>query len=185
MRKLIVTVAALMATPAFAAKGPFLSLGNTDFVVLLAFIGFVAILLYAKVPRMLTDMLDKRAADISAELKEARALREDAQSILAEFERKQAEVKEKAEAIVTQAREEAELMAVQAKADLEKSIARRVAAAEDQIASAEQGAVREVRNTAITVSVAAARDILAKGMDAGRADALIDAAIADVGNRLH
>ena len=76
-------------------------------------------------------------------------------------------------------------MAEQAQADLEKSIARRLAAAEDQIASAEQGAVREVRDTAIAVSVAAARTVLAKGMNADKANGLIDDAIADVDARLH
>lgn len=188
MRKLTLTAAgaaALAATPALAAKGPFFSLGNTDFVVLIAFLIFIGVLVYFKVPGMIAGMLDARAETIRKELDEARTLREEAQAVLAEFERKQAEVKDQAERIVTQAREEAELMARQARADLEKSIARRLAAAQDQIASAEKSAVREVRDTAIAVSVAAARDVLAKGMDDSRADSLIDAAIADVDARLH
>ncbi|MCB1339356.1 MAG: ATP F0F1 synthase subunit B, partial [Maritimibacter sp.] len=77
------------ATPAFAASGPFFSLHNTNFIVLLAFIVFLAVLVYFKVPAMVAGMLDKRAAGISAELAEARALREEAQTILASYERKQ------------------------------------------------------------------------------------------------
>ena len=45
--------------------------------------------------------------------------------------------------------------------------------------------MREVRDTAIAVSVAAARTVLAKGMNADKANGLIDDAIADVDARLH
>ena len=54
----------------------------------------------------------------------------------------------------------------QAKADLETSIARRLAAAEDQIASAEASAVKEVRDQAISIAVAAADQVIAKQMTA-------------------
>lgn len=48
---LILTLGA--ASPALAASGPFFSLGNTDFVVLLGFIVFIAVLFYFKVPGMI------------------------------------------------------------------------------------------------------------------------------------
>ena len=93
MRKLILTMAAgLSAGPALAASGPFISLKNTDFVVLLAFILFVGFLVYMKVPNFLGRKLDERAAGIKADLDEARALREEAQTLLASYERKQKDV---------------------------------------------------------------------------------------------
>ena len=68
MKKLTLIAAALLATPAAAATGPFLSLGNSNFIVLLAFILFVGILLFLKVPAKLGGLLDARAAAIKAEL---------------------------------------------------------------------------------------------------------------------
>ncbi|CUH43275.1 F0F1 ATP synthase subunit B [Ruegeria atlantica] len=180
---LIVTVGA--ASPALAASGPFFSLGNTDFVVLLGFIVFIAVLFYFKVPGMIGGALDNRADGIKSELDEARALHEEARSLLASYERKQREVQTQADAIVAAAKEDAILAAEQAKVDLEKSIARRLAAAQDQIASAEASAVKEVRDQAITVAVSAANAVLAKQMTAAQANKLIDAAIADVGEKLH
>ena len=174
-----------LASPALAAKGPFLSLGNTDFVVLIAFILFIGILFYFKVPGMLGGMLDKRATDIKSELDEARALREEAQTVLASYERKQKEVQDQADRIVETAREEAARAAEDAKADLQKSIARRLAAAEDQIASAEASAVKEVRDQAITIAVAAAKDVMAKQMTKAESSKLIDSAIAEVNTKLH
>ena len=175
----------LLASPALAAPGPFFSLQNSNFVVLLAFIAFVALLVYVKVPARLTGMLDARAAVIKSELDEARSLREEAKTILATYERRQKEVQEQAERIVAQARDEALAAAEQAKADLKASIARRLAAATEQIASAEAGAIRQVREQAVSVAVAAAGDVLARQMTAEATSASIDAAIAQVEARLH
>lgn len=185
MKKLSLLLALTAASPAFAASGPFFSLKNTNFVVLLGFILFIAILLWKKVPAMMGRMLDARAEGIRNELDEARALRDEAQSILASYERKQREVQDQADAIVAQAKKDAEVAAEKAKGDLKASIARRLAAAEDQIESAEAGAVREVRDAAISVAVAAASDVVAKQMTATDANSLIDAAIAEVGEKLH
>lgn len=189
MRKLTsflaLTAGTTLASPAFAASGPFFSLKNTDFVVLLGFLLFIAILFYYKVPAMLGGMLDKRAEGIKDELEEARALREDAQKVLAEYERKQKEVQEQADRIVAQAKEEAAEAAELAKADIKASIARRLAAAQERLASAEASAVKEVRDSAITVAIGAAQDIVAKQMTAASGNKLIDDAIAEVDAKLH
>lgn len=184
MKRLSVLLA-LMAAPALAAEGPFISLGNTNFVVLIGFLCFVGILVYAKVPAKLTGMLDARAAQIKADLDEARNLREEAKTILASYERKQKAVQEQSDRIVATAREEAMAAAAQAKVDLQQAIARRLAAAEDQIASAQAGAIRQVREHAVMVAVAAAGDLLARQMTAEGASASIDAAIVQVADRMH
>lgn len=185
MQKLILPLLMLTASPAFAAGGPFFSLRNTNFVVLIAFLVFIGILLWAKVPAKLGDMLDARANQIKAELAEAKALREEARALLSSYEKKQKDVQEQSERIVAHAKEEALAAAKQAKEDLKASIARRVAAAEDQIASAEAGALRQVREKAVTVAIAAATDILAKQTTADAAAASIDDAIAQVEAKLH
>ena len=182
---LIAVPAILAASPALAAGDTFFSLNNTDFIVLLAFLLFLAVLVYFKVPGLLGGMLDKRATDINTELQEARALREEAQSLLASYERKQKEVQEQASRIVSSAKEEAQAAAEQARADLDKSVERRLAAAEDQIASAEAAAVKEVRDRAIAVAVAAAREVIAKQMSDEEANRLIDDGIQQVDAKLH
>jgi len=185
MRKLATLFALTAASPAFAASGPFFSLHNTNFIVLLAFILFIAVLFYFKVPGMIGGMLDKRSEGIKSDLDEARALREEAQAVLASYERKQQEVQDQAGRIVAQAKEEAGIFAEQAKADLEKSIERRLLSAKDQIASAEASAVRDVRDAAISIAIGAANDVIAKQMTAAAGNKLIDAAINEVEAKLH
>jgi len=185
MIRLSVILFALMASPALAASGPFFSLYNTNFVVTIAFVCFVSVVLYLGVPKMLAKMLDARADGIRAELEEARSLREEAKALLASYKKKQTEVQEQADRILEAARVEAAAAAEQAKADIVTSVARRLVAAEEQIASAEAAAVKEVRDQAIVVAVGAARDIIASQMTAADGNSLIDDAIAQVGAKLH
>lgn len=160
-------------------------LQNSDFVVGIAFVIFIAILWKVNVHGFIARKLDERAARIRTELDEARRLREEAQSLLAAYERKQKEAEARVQDVVAQARAEAEAAAVQAKRDLDVAIARRLRAAQDQIAQAEADAVREVRNEAIRVAVAAAKDVIAANLTADGRARLVDDGIATVGERLH
>lgn len=185
MRKLTLAFV-LLATPALAAGNkPFFSLANTDFVVTIAFLLFVGVLFYYGVPGKLGGMLDKRAADIQSELDEARRLREEAQTVLASYERKAREVEDQAKQIVEHAKIEAREAAEQAKLDIEASIARRLQGAEDRIASAEAAALRDVRDRATDIAVAAAAEILSGQMTDAQNASLIDDAIATVDAKLH
>ena len=134
---------------------------------------------------MLGGMLDDRARQIQADLDEARSLREEAQSILADYERKARDVTEQAERIVTAAKADAAAAAEQAKEELKTSIARRLQAAEDQIANAEEKAVRHVRDSAVEVAIDAAAQVLKGQSTANRANALIESSITQVSERLN
>ena len=179
-----VGVAAFAASPAFAAKSG-LTLNNTDFVVSIAFVIFIGVLIYLKVPKMLGKMLDDRADTIKTEIDEARALQEEAKTILASYERKRKEVAEQSISIIAQAKEEAQFAADAAKEALSKTIERRLQSATEQISSAQDAAIREVKDKAVTVAIAAAGDVIAAKMAAKDGNALIDAAIKDVGAKLH
>ena len=178
-------IALTTSSPAFAASGPFVSLKNTDFIVLLAFLLFIAVLFYFRVPTLIASLLDKRAETIRSELSEARTLREEAQSILASFERRQKEVQDQAGRIVETARKDAEAEAVSAREALDAIVARRLAAAQEQIASAQVAAEREVRNKAIKVAVAAAQSIIISQMTSTRSNKLIENAVLEVDAKLH
>lgn len=167
------------------AEIPFFSLYNTDFVVLISFLIFVAVLLWLKVPGILGRLLDKRAETIREELDEARSIREEAQALLASFEKKQKDVAEQAARIVAQAKEEATRAADEAREDIARSIARRLDAADDQITAAEARAVREVRDQAVNVAIATSREIIAGQMTTAETNRLIDEAIAVAADKLH
>ena len=135
-------------------------------------------------PDFITGFLDRRAEQIQADLDEARRLREEAQQLVAGYERKLRDVKGQAERIVTRATQEAKLAAEQARRDMETQVARRLAAADEQLSAAEAEALRSVRNRAVAVAIAAAADVVARQMEESDAASLIDAGIDEVAARL-
>lgn len=184
--KRLIALAALMATPALAAEeGPFFSLRNAEFVVTISFLVFVGLVFYLGVPKLLGGLLDKRAETIRGELAEAKQLRDEARALLASYDQKMRDVKDQSARIIHTAQSEAQSAAEQAKIDLDHAIARRLAAAEDQIDSAVKAAEKAVRDQAIAVSVAVAGEVLARQMTAEGAKASIDAAIQQVAAKLH
>lgn len=160
-------------------------LNNTEIVVAIGFVIFIGILIYVGVPGMVTKKLDERAVRIRQELDEARALRDEAQSLLATYERRQKEVSAQAEDIVVAARAEAEKAAEAAKEEIRRSVARRMQTATEQIDAAEQAAIRQIKDRAVAVAVAAAGDVLKQRMQPADADRLVDQAIGEVGAKLH
>ncbi|MCF8471139.1 MAG: ATP F0F1 synthase subunit B [Parvibaculum sp.] len=156
-----------------------------EFWVMIAFFGFVALLIRYKVPGMVAGMLDKRAADIAAELDEARRLREEAQQLLASYQRKQREAMKEAEEIIAQAKVEAEQLAKETRANMEAQVERRTKLAEDKNAQAETQALNDVRATAAEVAIGAARRVIAAKIDAGKDAGIIEKSIADLASKLH
>ncbi len=150
-----------------------------------AFLIFVGVLFYFKVPAMLTGALDDRAKKISDELDQARQLREEAQALLATYERKQRDALAEAEEIIAHARDEALREADNAAKKLDEAIARRQQTALEKIAMAEAQAEQEVRDAAIDIAIGAATAVVAQQVQGNRADALIDAATADLGRHLN
>ncbi len=110
---------------------------------------------------------------------------EQAQASLAGYQRQLRDAIGEAEQIVAQAGDEADRSAKRAAEALAAALARRQAQALDNIAQAEAAAVRQVRDTTIDVALAATREVLRAHLAGASADALIDAAIRELPEKLH
>ncbi len=159
--------------------------GAAEFWVLVAFLGFFAIVFYMKVPAQLTGALDARADAIKKELDDARRLREEAQTLLADYQKKSREAEEEAKSIIDQARREAEALAAETKKQLADSVERRSKMAEEKIARAEAQALAEVRGSAVEAALKAAEKILAGKVTGAKSDDLIQQSITDIKGKLN
>ncbi len=134
--------------------------------------------------RMVTEALDKRSRTINDQIEEAVRLREEAQDLLASYERKQRDAADEAEQIVERARAEAERLSQQASVDLATALKRRERQAMDRIAQAEATALDEIRALAVDVALDAAAKLLADKMTANKSEAMINDAIKDLPEKL-
>ncbi|MHC5306601.1 F0F1 ATP synthase subunit B [Bartonella sp. LJL80] len=146
---------------------------------------FIAILVAIKIPGKTAAFLDDRARRINDELEEARRMREEAQQVLAEYQRKRAEAEKEAEDIVAAAKREAASLAEEARKKTEDYVARRNKLAEQKISQAEAEAVSAVRSSAVDLAVAAASEIINRELDAKKADSLIKLSLNEVKTRMN
>jgi F-type H+-transporting ATPase subunit b len=158
---------------------------DAEFWVAVAFVVFVGTLIYLGVHKMMVKFIDQRRDRIKAELDEARRLKEEAQALLAQYQRKQREAEQEAAGIIAGANAEAERMMAEAKAKMEEFVARRTRAAEAKIAQAEAQALADVRAAAAEAAVSAAEKILTQLVKGEVADRLIVKGIDDVKTKLN
>jgi F-type H+-transporting ATPase subunit b len=158
---------------------------NPLFWVLVAFVAFVALLFYYRVPALLGKALDERADGIRKELDEARKLREEAQALLSDYQRKAREAEKEAQSIIEQAKREAEALAADARKALTESLDRRSKIAEEKIARAEAQALGEVRSIAVDTALSAAHEILKSRAGGETGNALVSQSITDLRGKLN
>lgn len=160
-------------------------MADPTFWVAISFLCFIGLLVWFKVPAAMAKALDNRADAISAELDEARRLREEAQALYAEYERRQRDAEKEAEGIVTQAEAEAERLAAETKIKLDLMLEQRTAHAEDKIARAEALALDEVRLAASATAIKVAEKLIGDSLNKKKADSLINASIRELPSKLN
>jgi F-type H+-transporting ATPase subunit b len=158
-------------------------LKDPTFWTLIAFVIFV-VLLFKPVKKALLGGLDSRIAQIRTEVEEAQRLREEAQALLASYQRKQREAAQEAQEIVARARSEAETHRAAAERQLADLLKRQEALAVEKIGQAEAAAMQEVRDVAIDLAIAATEKILAEKTSGDLADKLIADAIDELPRKL-
>lgn len=155
----------------------------TEIVLVLA-LAALALAVWKPATRMVFGALDERAERIRHELDEAARLREEAQALLAKYQRQLHDGEAQAERIAQRARDETERQEGVRRAQLQAALQRRTDQAMERIALEEAKAVQAVRARAAELSIEATRHLLREHLDATRAGSLVDEAIGEVGRRL-
>jgi F-type H+-transporting ATPase subunit b len=153
--------------------------------VAVAFVLFIGIVIYVGAHKKIIEALDHRSARIKAELDEARRLRDEVATLLADYQRKQREAETEAEAIVADAKAEAERVAAESRVKVEEFVARRTKLAESKIGLAEAQALADVRAAAAEAAVTAAEKILRASAKGQIADNLVARGIQDLKAKLN
>ena len=158
---------------------------DATFFALVGLIIFLGILAYVKVPAMMAGALDKRADQIRNELEQAKKLREEAQQLLAEYQRKRKEAESEAQSILSAAEREAAVLREDAKAKTEEYVSRRTAMAEQKIRQAEADAINEVRASAVDLAIVAAENLIGAKVDSKASGELFKASLGDLKKQLN
>lgn len=157
---------------------------DEKFWVFVAFAIFVAAAA-RPVGRIIAAALDERSNRIKEELENAVKMREEAQLLLASFQRKQHDAIKEAEDIIARAKAEADMMLDQAEKALETALNHRIEGAMEKIVQAQKSMVQEVKEHAIDIAISASHALIREQLDKPTAEALFDGAIQDIRKKMH
>jgi F-type H+-transporting ATPase subunit b len=158
---------------------------DPEFWVSIGTLVFVAILLWKRVPALVGRSLDARAVAISKELEDARRLRDEAEALLAEYQKKRASAEQEAGSILAEAKAEAERFTLESRATIKAQIERRARQAEQKIAQAEAQAVGELRALAADAAIAAAEKLIAARLDEKHSADLVKRSLGEIPSKLN
>jgi F-type H+-transporting ATPase subunit b len=148
-----------------------------EFWVAVSFFLFIGVLVYLGVHKKAASALDARALLIRKELEEARRLREEAEKVLADYQRKLGDVVTEVDNITALAAKQAETLAAETRQSLKEYFDRRIKIAEEKITRAEMEAVRELRSDTVDAAIAAAQNLIAAKLTPDRAKKLVSTSI--------
>ena len=162
-----------------------LGLGAESWVYVSVSIFLLLAIFLGKLPQRITGALDDRIAGVKRQLEEAKAIRAEAEALLADANRRRVAATRDAEAIVARARTEAAELVAESQAAAALTIERRSAAAEAKIGAAERTAEQELRADVARRVIGAATALITANADKTLQGKLTDDAIAGLDSRLH
>jgi len=139
---------------------------------------FLLAIFVAKAPQKIAAALDARIAETRRTLDEAKAIRAEAEALLAKAKAQSDASAGDAAAIIAHAEAEAKTLIANAEVHATELTARRAKMAEDKIAAAERQAIADVRARAANAAATVAAQVIAATHDASADRALVDGAIA-------
>ena len=167
-----------------ASDAPPFSLANTDFVVAISFFIFVGVLVYFKVPRIVVNLLDKRANTIRKEIDDANKLLEEAKSLLAKSERQHKDNILKAEEIINSAENTSKKLLEDSKLDIKLLVSRKLDMAKKQIESNEKKVFNSIRDEIIDSAFKLAEESINKKLDKNISNQITKESINEIGTKL-
>lgn len=147
---------------------------------LVAFIIFVAIAIYLKAPSMIGKLLDEQIERVKKELSDAIELKEEANTLLAEYERKKEDAEREAEIIIANAKERAKNYEQSALAKGEEIIKRQEAQSIEKINQAEIQAMSKIRKSIIEKSIDSAEKLVSEKISSKKSDQIFTDSLKDL-----
>lgn len=149
---------------------------SAEFWVGVAFV-LVVLLLAGPIGRLVRSMLNKRIDSITKRIHDAAELRDEAQKLLADYEKKFLNADKEAQAILNKSQKEIEYLKKENLAKLEEEMKIKEKEAEDRITASKEKAAREISDLTSELTIKTVKAAIVKNLDAKTQNKLIDDSI--------
>ena len=150
---------------------------DATFWVSISFLLFVVLIIYIKVPQKIKSVLDSNINDIKEEIDNAEKLKEEAKNNLSENEIKISNSKVEIKFMIDKANELAEKNIIKTNKEFHILLEIRKKNTEQRIKQMKDQAVKDIKNTSVSIAIASVERLLKNSLDKNKLDKLYSSSI--------
>ena len=147
---------------------------DATFWVAISFLIFVGVLVYFKIPQKINLLLTEKIKETKNELDEAERLKDEAKTLLSDYENKLNQANDEAINIIKQAKKESEKKVIESTEKFYQLIDNKKKLLNQKINQMKEDAIKEVKNTSIKISIKTVEEIIKNSIDKKKLDRLYD-----------
>ena len=157
---------------------------DATFWVAIAFIIFVAGLIYLKVPQKINSFLNNAINVINNEIKEAEKLREEAKNLLNESQEKLEIAPKESEKIIKNAKKESEKIIIEINNKFFQTTENKKKLIEQKIAQMKEEAIKSIKDASVKITMESVAKLIKTSLNKSKLDALFKESLDQAKNTL-
>ena len=147
---------------------------DATFWVAISFFIFIGVLVYLKIPQKINIVINGKINETKKELEEAEKLKDEAKNLLSDYESTLNQASDETAAIINFAKKESEKNLISSTEKFYQLIDNRKKILNQKIIQMKEEAIKEIKNTSISVMVQSVEKILKNSIDKKKLDRLYD-----------
>ena len=157
---------------------------DATFWVAIAFIMFIAGLIYLKVPQKINTSLTSQINEMKKELNEAEKLKDEAKNLLSDYENKIDKSKKEVQEIINLAKKDSEKTILEKTEKFHQIMENKKKNAEQKIVQLRENALRDIKNISVKISMDAVEHLIKNSIDKNKLEKLYAKSLDQVKNSL-
>ena len=147
---------------------------DATFWVAIAFIMFIAGLIYLKVPQKINSLLNIMIEDIKNELNEAEKLKKESKNLLNESQEKLENAQKESKQIIQNAREESEKLIIEINNKFFQTSENRKKITEQKIMQMKEDAIKSIKDASVKIAIVSVTKLIKTSINKSKLDALFE-----------
>ena len=147
---------------------------DATFWVAIAFIIFIAVLVYLKVPQKINSLLNNMIEDIRNELDEAEKLKKEANNLLNKSQEKLDNAQKENEQIIKNAREESEKLIIEINNKFFQTSENRKIITEQKIVQMKEDAIKSIKDASVKIAIESVTKLIKTSINKSKLDTLFE-----------
>ena len=147
---------------------------DATFWVAISFFIFIGVLVYLKIPQKINIVINGKINETKKELEEAEKLKDEAKNLLSDYESSLNQASDETAAIINSAKKESEKNLISSTEKFYQLIDNKKKILNQKIIQMKEDAIKEIKNTSISVMVQSVEKILKNSIDKKKLDRLYD-----------